>query len=57
MSKLNSFHFQPGDSIRLKRGDLWYNQSLQIKHSGSNGNPITYIAYGIGSSPEISGYL
>ena len=55
LSKVNSFSFQPGDIIHFKRGDIWYNQSLYIKYSGTSVNPITYTDYGTGNLPEISG--
>jgi len=55
LSKLYSANLLPGDNIHLKRGDIWYNQTLQIKNSGTAGNPITYKDYGVGNLPEISG--
>ena len=51
---VNSFLYQPGDSILFKKGDTW-NESLTVPSSGTNGNPITFGAYGSGSNPVIDG--
>jgi hypothetical protein len=55
MAKVNGQTLQPGDSILLKRGDVW-NESLAPANSGAAGNPITYDAYGTGLPPNLSGY-
>jgi hypothetical protein len=49
--------FQPGDSILLKRGEVWREQ-LKLNNNGSSGitgSPITIDAYGAGAKPIISG--
>jgi parallel beta-helix repeat protein len=52
ISKVNSFSFQPGDSILFKKGCTW-NQSLIIKNNGTSALPIVYSSYGTGSMPVI----
>ena len=56
LSKLNSSmsSFLPGDSILLKRGEVFYG-TLIITKSGSVNLPITFSAYGTGVKPEING--
>jgi hypothetical protein len=54
IAKVNSFALKPGDSILFKSGDTWREQ-LNIKSSGSAGNPITFGSYGSGNAPVISG--
>ncbi len=44
--------FSPGDQILLKRGGTWY-ESLRIQSSGTAAAPITFGAYGNGSSPVV----
>jgi hypothetical protein len=51
---VNGGTFVPGDTILLKRGDVW-NESLIPPSSGASGSPITFDAYGTGAPPEISG--
>ena len=46
--------FVPGDSILLKRGDVFY-ESLKISKSGSSANPIYFGAYGTGANPILYG--
>ena len=46
--------FHPGDSIFLKRGDVW-NESFFITSSGKKGNPILISAYGTGEMPFLNG--
>ena len=55
MAKVNGQTFQPGDSILLKRGDVW-NESLTPGSSGTAGNPIAFDAYGTGAAPNLTGY-
>jgi hypothetical protein len=55
MAKVNARTFQAGDSILLKRGDVW-NESLVPASSGASGSPITFDAYGTGSAPNLTGY-
>jgi hypothetical protein len=52
LSKINSFKFDPGDNIYLKRGETW-REKLIISSSGSQGKPIIYGAYGTGANPRI----
>ena len=54
ISKVNNSSFQPGDYILFKRGEVW-REHLIIPSSGSEGNPITFGAYGTASKPIISG--
>jgi len=53
ISKVNSSSFSPGDNIYFKRGEVWREQ-LTVPSSGSDGNPITFGAYGSGNKPVIS---
>ena len=55
MAKVNAQTFVAGDSILLKRGDVW-NESLVPPGSGAAGNPITFDAYGTGAPPNLTGY-
>ncbi len=55
IAHVNGQTFQPGDSILFKRGDVW-NESLAPVSSGSEGNPITFDAYGTGAAPNLTGY-
>lgn len=56
LSKVMYTSFQPGDSILLKRGQVWREQ-LFIMQSGTMDKPITYGAYGTGNAPVINGGL
>ena len=55
IAKVNGQTFQTGDSVLLKRGDVW-NESLAPIGSGAAGNPITFDAYGTGAPPNLTGY-
>jgi hypothetical protein len=55
IAHVNAQSFQPGDSVLLKRGDVW-NESLTPPSSGSSGNPITFDAYGTGPAPNLTGW-
>ena len=46
--------FSPGDTILLKKGDIWH-EPLLIGRSGASGQPISYGAYGSGNNPIIDG--
>lgn len=48
-------NYQPGDSILLKRGEIWRETFNIANQAGLNGSPITYGAYGIGNAPVIDG--
>ncbi len=54
LGKLLSVNLLPGDTISLKRGDLW-RETLIVQKSGTQNNPIHYKAYGTGAAPIISG--
>ncbi len=49
LDKVNSFVFQPGDSVLFKRNHIWRGQL--IPQSGSQGGYIYYGAYGTGNKP------
>ncbi len=53
LDKVNSFIFQPGDSVLFKRGDVWRGQL--IPKSGDETGHIFYGAYGEGEKPLILG--
>jgi hypothetical protein len=55
IAKVNGQTFVAGDSILLKRGDVW-NESLVPSGSGATGTPITFDAYGTGAPPNLTGY-
>lgn len=46
LSKASATTFQPGDRILLKSGEVWQDQQLWPKGSGSDGKPITIDRYG-----------
>gem|GEM_PF-1249474 len=54
IAKVNSSAFLLNDRILFKRGGVWREQ-LNIPSSGIVNFPITFDAYGTGSSPVISG--
>jgi len=54
IAKVNNSYFNPGDSILFKKGEIW-RERLSPPSSGSNGNPITFGAYGSGNKPIING--
>ncbi|MFZ5448465.1 MAG: right-handed parallel beta-helix repeat-containing protein [Thermodesulfobacteriota bacterium] len=54
IAKVNSFHFQPGDSILFECGGMW-RETLKPIYSGTSGHPITYGSYGSGDRPIIEG--
>ena len=55
VGKVNAQTLLPGDSVLLRRGDVW-NESLVPGASGTAGNPITFDAYGTGPAPNLTGY-
>jgi Right handed beta helix region len=55
LAKVNSKVFQPGDTVRFKRGDTWTKQRLNITSSGKAGQPITFGTYGSGNLPKFDG--
>jgi parallel beta-helix repeat protein len=54
VAKVNASRFNPGDQILFRRGDTWREQ-LNVPSSGTEGNPITFGAYGSGDKPIITG--
>ncbi|MEK7392764.1 MAG: hypothetical protein AAB214_09380, partial [Fibrobacterota bacterium] len=46
VTKVVETKFQPGDTIRLKRGGVWNNQTLQLLHSGTAAAPIVITSFG-----------
>ncbi len=55
LAKINAQKLHPGDSVLLKRGEIWREQ-LTILSGGAPGNPITIGSYGDGEvKPIISG--
>jgi len=55
LGQVNGQTFLPGDSVLLRRGDVW-NESLVPPSSGTSGNPISFDAYGTGAAPNLTGY-
>ena len=55
LAKVNAQVLQPGDSVLLRRGDVW-NETLIPLSSGAAGSPITFDAYGTGPAPNLTGY-
>lgn len=57
LSKLNSFfsQLQPGDSVLLKRGEVYFG-AIQMTKDGTESRPIVIGAYGSGERPVISGF-
>jgi hypothetical protein len=54
LTSISKLHLDAGDTIFLKRGDVFYG-SLAIKTSGEEGNKIVITAYGTGDLPRITG--
>jgi Right handed beta helix region len=54
IAQVNRHEFQPGDTIRLRRGDSW-SDTLRLRSSGKRGRPIIVTGYGYGARPIISG--
>jgi hypothetical protein len=53
LEKVNTADLQPGDKVLFRRGDVW--RGTLIPHSGREGAPITYGAYGEGEKPLLLG--
>jgi len=49
IARINEGEFSAGDTIYFKRGETWAEQ-LTVPSSGTSGNPITFSAYGSGTS-------
>ena len=56
ISKVNGETFDPGNQILFNRGDTW-RESLTIPSSGTEGNHITFGAYGSGDDPKFYGSI
>lgn len=56
LNKITSGSFSPGDSILLKRGEVWGNENFIMPNSGSAGSRIIISAYGSGNLPVVSGF-
>lgn len=54
LNKVSSSDFLPGDTVLLKRGEMW-RQDLFITDSGTATQPITIGAYDTGADPVIDG--
>ncbi len=54
LAKVNSSSFLPGDSIFLKRGDVW-RETLIIPSAGAQGAYLFFGSYGKGPNPRILG--
>lgn len=54
INKVNNSTFLPGDSVLLKRGEIW-REKLTVPSGGSIGNPITLGSYSTGAKPIIQG--
>lgn len=52
-AKVGATAFKPGDTILLKRGDIWPGETLTVSSSGSAEARITFGAYGAGAKPVI----
>ena len=51
LAKVNAATIVGGDVVRFKRGGLW--RGSLVPHSGEEGKPVTYTAYGEGVKPII----
>lgn len=54
LTKVDSFHFLPGDKILFHDGDTW-NGQLKPPTSGAEGHPIVFSSYGTGDMPILNG--
>ena len=50
----NNDIFDPGDVIKLARGEVFTNQSFTFRSSGNSSSPIIIEAYGTGDKPVVS---
>ena len=49
LARASQIEFGPGDSLLLKKGDLWEGESLLPKGSGTKEKPIVISGYGAGT--------
>ncbi len=54
IARVNAASLSPGDVVLLRRGGMW-RETLTPPTSGSEGDPITFGAYGSGDKPIING--
>src|SRR5665213_775502 len=54
IAKVNAATLGAGQSVAFKAGDTW-RETLTPGQSGSPGSPITFMSYGVGAKPIISG--
>ncbi|MBN1184949.1 MAG: T9SS type A sorting domain-containing protein [Bacteroidales bacterium] len=54
ISKINSTTFSPGDSIKFRCGDRWF-EALTLTESGTSSAYITITSYGTGAKPKLYG--
>lgn len=55
LDRIRTQSLRPGDSVLLKRGEVWRENLLLDKSSGTPEMPITIGAYGSGKKPQING--
>lgn len=53
LSKISGKTFNAGDQILLKRGDTW-NETLELKGTGTSTSPVYLGAFGTGAKPKIA---
>jgi len=54
LAKGGAMAIHPGDTLFLKRGDIWKSEKLTVQASGTAEAPIVITAYGTGSKPIIT---
>jgi parallel beta-helix repeat protein len=54
IGKINTLTLQPGDQVLFRRGDT-FRGTLQIRQSGTSGQPIIVDAFGSGAKPVLAG--
>jgi hypothetical protein len=52
LGAVQAHEFAPGDSVLFKR-DCVFDGGLTIDHGGTDTNPVTYGAYGVGAAPTL----
>ncbi|MDH5766963.1 MAG: hypothetical protein OEZ38_13205, partial [Gammaproteobacteria bacterium] len=52
MRKVNNFNFAPGDTIHLRRGQIWQGENINMTESGTEALPITITNYGDQALPK-----
>jgi hypothetical protein len=53
LGKINAAELRPGDTVLFQRGGTW--RGTLVPHSGREGAPVTYGAYGEGARPLLLG--